>query len=549
MPWRASSLRQRLSTFGLLIVCPLLIAGSAVSIFYVLVEQQASQNDALATVRNAASVIDHEINKDMLALQILSTSLATNEGGVERAYREAKQVTDAIPGSVVELRRPNGETVFNTAFPLGTALDKRTNEILAIAEREAKTKRSSYVISDVFVSSRIPKTYIAIVQPVISENQGVMYLLNFEIPSDVFSNILRSQLREPEWLIGVTGKDGRILARNWDSERYVGQRASDIFLQHTQGDEGIFRATTLDGIHVFNVYARSKLTGWRVGAGIPMNIFDAPFYRSLFALAGIAFVALCCSFGLSYAYAGGMLKPADELRKLVSAGSHERRPPSTTGLREFDDVLALLAKCLADLDDRDRHKQTLVNELNHRAKNTLTTIQAIAYQTHRQSKSWEEFRKHFEHRLSAMARSFDLLTKNEWRSSDLREVVLECCKPFCESHRIQLSGPPVPLPPTAVIGMGMVVHELATNATKYGAFSNAVGWADVKWELQKSGTSVVVYFQWKEHDGPSVAQTGPKGFGSYLIASTITAELHGKAETRLEPDGLDFSASFPVNLQ
>ena len=97
------------------------------------------------------------------------------------------------------------------------------------------------------------------------------------------------------------------------------------------------------------------------------------------------------------------------------------------------------------------------------------------------------------------------------------------------------------------MGMGMIIHELATNATKYGAFSNLVGWVEVKWEVQKSGTTQKIHFQWKEHEGPPVTQTSQKGFGSSLIASTIETELHGKAETRIEPDGLYFCASFPVH--
>jgi len=545
MRQRTLSLRRRLFILGLLIVCPLLVVGLVISVLYVLGEQKNLRNEAIATVRDAATTLDHELRRDLLALQIISAPVDLSDGNFERVYRQAKQLSDTVVGSVVSLRRENGNGIFNTLFPLGTPLEKGGADALPLAEARA-VKNGNFAISDVFVEVRTGNTYVAIVQPVIADGR-VAYLLELAVPTEIVATIIRSQLRHPEWLIGVTGNDDRMIARNWESERYVGQRASDAFIQNTQGDEGVFEASTLDGIHVFTAYTRSKLTGWRVGTGIPINIFEAPLYHSLFALAGIGVIGLCCSLGFSYSYARIILRPAQELRNLANASRRDAQLPRMTGIREFDDVVRILGKAFADLDARDRHQQTLVDELNHRAKNTLTAIQAIARQTHRQSKSWEEFRDYFEHRLMAMARSFDLLTKNDWRSGDLREVITECSKPFCESNRIRLTGPPVVLPPKAIVGMGMIIHELATNATKYGAFSNPVGWVEVKWEVQTSGTTQKIHFQWKEHEGPPVTQTSQKGFGSSLIASTVETELHGKAETRSEPDGLSFSASFPID--
>ena len=545
MRQRTLSLRRRLFILGLLIVCPLLVVGLIISVLYVLGEQKNLRNEAIATVRDAATTLDHELRRDLLALQIISASVDLRDANFERVYRQAKQLSDTVVGSVVSLRRENGDGIFNTLFPLGTPLEKGGTDALPLAEAKA-VKNGNFAISDVFVEVRTGNTYVAIVQPVMS-NGRVVYLLDLAVPTEIIATIIRSQLRHPEWLIGVTGNDDRMIARNWESERYVGQRASDAFIQNTRGDEGVFEASTLDGIHVFTAYTRSKLTGWRVGTGIPINIFEAPLYHSLFALAGIGVIGLCCSLGLSYAYARIILRPAQELHNLANASRRDAQLPRTTGIREFDDVVHILGKAFADLDDRDRQQQTLVDELNHRAKNTLTAIQAIARQTHRQSKSWEEFRDNFEYRLMAMARSFDLLTKNDWRSGDLREVITECSKPFCESNRIRLTGPSVVLPPKAIVGMGMIIHELATNATKYGAFSNPVGWVEAKWEVQKSGTTQQIHFQWKEHEGPPVTQTSQKGFGSSLIASTIETELHGKAETKIEPDGLYFCASFPVH--
>ena len=145
-----------------------------------------------------------------------------------------------------------------------------------------------------FVGERTGKTYVVIVQPVMS-NGTVAYLLDLVIPTEIIATIIRSQLRHPEWLIGVTGNDDRMIARNGESERYVGKRASDAFIQNTQGDEGVFQATTLDGVTVFTAYTRDKLTGWRVGTGIPINSSKPPSIihcSPLQALASLDFAVL-----------------------------------------------------------------------------------------------------------------------------------------------------------------------------------------------------------------------------------------------------------------
>jgi hypothetical protein len=285
MRQRTLSLRRRLFILGLLIVCPLLVAGLIISLLYVLGEQKSLRNEAIATVRDAATSLDHELRRHLLALEIISSSVDVSNGSFERVYGQAKQLSDTIAGGVVSLRRENGDVIFNTRLPLGTAPEKGTSDALRLAEAKA-VKNGTFAISDVFVGVRSGNTYVGIVQPVLADGR-VAYLLDLAVPTEIIATIIRSQLRHPEWLIGVTGNDDRMIARNWESERYVGQRASDGFIQNTQGDEGVFEASTLDSIHVFTAYTRSKLTGWRVGTGIPINVFEAPLYHSLFALAGL----------------------------------------------------------------------------------------------------------------------------------------------------------------------------------------------------------------------------------------------------------------------
>ena len=124
MRQRTLSLRRRLFILGLLIVCPLLVVGLIISVLYVLREQKNLRNEAIATVRDAATTLDHELRRDLLALQIISASVDSSDGNFERVYRQAKQLSDTVVGSVVSLRHENGDGIFNTLFPLGTPLEK-----------------------------------------------------------------------------------------------------------------------------------------------------------------------------------------------------------------------------------------------------------------------------------------------------------------------------------------------------------------------------------------------------------------------------------------
>ena len=320
-------------------------------------------------------------------------------------------------------------------------------------------------------------------------NTRIHFILG--IPTNAISNSLNRGMSHSAWLISVTGTDNTILVRTWDEDRFVGKKASESFIENTEGDDGVFLATSLDGVDVFDVYVRSKLTGWKIAAGLPLAMYEAPLRHTLYALTAIIVFGLTCSIAISFVYARYLLKPFNALQALVASSSVANFKLQKSGVKEVDDVADALAKSFMLLNDRDQHQQVLVKELNHRAKNALTAIQAIAYATQKRSKSLDAFVRTFESRLAAMARSYDVITRNDWHSSELKELILECCKPFADLERIKIDGPSVLLSPKALIGMGLVIHELATNAVKYGALSNTTGkysspgklWGEGNWKL------------------------------------------------------------------
>ena len=191
----------------------------------------------------------------------------------------------------------------------------------------------------------------------------------------------------------------------------------------------------------------------------------------------------------------------------------------------------------------DRQK-LMIDELNHRVKNTLATVQSIAMQTARSHTDPKTFAEGFQARLLALSHTHDLLTRSHWEGADLRAIL----EHETEAHgpqRISLVGAPVALGPAAALSLGMIFHELATNAAKYGALSGPEGRVLVDWAVADL-TDPKLHLTWREIGGPPVSEPTRRGFGSRLIERNVRHDLAG--EVKLEYATSGFGAEFMVPL-
>lgn len=191
----------------------------------------------------------------------------------------------------------------------------------------------------------------------------------------------------------------------------------------------------------------------------------------------------------------------------------------------------------SDMTDRvlaNQRQRLLLDELNHRVKNTLATVQAIAQQTLRGASTPETFAAAFEARLLALSQTHNALTESQWAGAGLRQILVQELGPY-GAERIRMDGPDVHLPARVALSLGMVFHELATNAAKYGALSTS-GRLLLDWSLPDEGETL--RFRWREAGGPPPRKPERRGFGSRLIERSITAELRGKIDTDYSPEGL-----------
>jgi PAS domain S-box-containing protein len=205
---------------------------------------------------------------------------------------------------------------------------------------------------------------------------------------------------------------------------------------------------------------------------------------------------------------------------------------------------------MSDITERRRteeHNRILMREVNHRSKNLLAVVQAIAAQTTSKGDP-RTFALRFSERLQGLAASHDLLVHNQWRGVGLAELVASQIAPFRSAlkDRISLDGPALHINTAAAQSLGLALHELATNAGKYGSLSEAEGNVRISWQVDKSMTPVLFRMKWEETGGPRVKKPERKGFGTVLLADMIRTSLQGKVQLDYAPQGFCWTLEAPV---
>lgn len=222
---------------------------------------------------------------------------------------------------------------------------------------------------------------------------------------------------------------------------------------------------------------------------------------------------------------------------------------SAWGLVEFEGVgearkpvaIAGASRDLTETKKAEELQRLLTNELNHRVKNTLATVQSITAQTLRGANDLKSARAALDDRLISLARAHDLLTDASWSGADLRDVVARAMQPF-DAAQLDVSGPSLTIAPRHALTLSLALHELATNASKHGALSAPGGRVEVRWRSDDDA----LHLDWRERDGPAVARPTRRGFGSRLLEEGVDRELGGRTRLDYAKDGVRCEISAPL---
>ncbi len=547
-PRRAWSLRLHLIAFALVLIVPIAaVSGLAIQRFAAS-ERSVSESRASAVARAGMSDVDRAIAGDIAILNTLATSLFLDTGDYRSFYRLAARIARLTHANVL-LLDPTLQELVNTRVAYGTQLPKTAAPEAALKVIETREPQ----VSGLFMGT-VAQHYVFDVNAPVIRDGKVAYVLIITLEPERILDILKAQHMPPGWVLTAVDRDHRVIARTRNSASYVGRQGNtgpDSLFGDRQS--GRFRAANFDGEPTVGAFTTSILTGWKFAAWVPTAILEGPLRRSweLFATGIVAL--LLVSLAAAWVFGRMMARPMDVVRADATAFGHGAVVPERHfGLREANEVSAAFRAAALERQRQDAHLKLLVGELSHRTKNLLTVMQAMVRQTKARSGSLDDFESRFGGRLLGLGRSIDLLVRGDWRGASLRDLAAAQLGPFAEpgGGRLELDGPEIRLRPEATQQIGMALHELATNSTKYGALSVGDGQVRLCWSLCPGAEAPeTVEIVWRESGGPRVARTPTeRGFGRMVIEQAVAATLQGEVLADFAPEGLRWTLRLPARF-
>ncbi len=354
----------------------------------------------------------------------------------------------------------------------------------------------------------------------------------------------------------IADSGGVVLAREPDPAQFVGGKLSEPALSLSQtATPGTVELVSPDGTRRIVGYqpVKASAVDLYVGVGFSTEVAFASIYRSTWRSLALAAAGAVAAFLLAWTIGDRLLRrPVRRILGTIAswrAGDNSAR----TGIAADAGELSILAAAIDEYMDNlvtvraerakaELRRSLLLHEMNHRIKNILAAVQAIANQTFKDPASSDSLNT-FGSRLAAMATTHDLLVTENWESADLADTIAAALRPFAPDHPdgFTLDGPPVQVTAKAALSLSMAIHELCTNAAKYGALSVPDGRVAVRWRLDGKPDTGRFHLTWHEAGGPPVAPPTRRGFGTRLIETALAGELSADARLQFDPAGIAFT--------
>jgi len=497
--------------------------------------RKAEYEDRLRLMRNATELRVANIIED---LQILALSPLLAQGDFAEFREHAAQAAKLIGGIAIVLYASDGQQIANTRLEMNAPLPKRIafdTERRAIETGQPQVSGLQQAVLD-------GQPIVTIAVPVRVGGE-IRYALNIGLSTEYLSGLMDEYVAAG--LVGsIIDSRGILLARRplLGGDTLVGQPTIPEVMAHVGEPQALWiKALSRTGVPTYTSLLRSGQSGWSINLAVPREIIDGPLYRTIEWIIVLTILTFVLGLALARWIGNRFLAEFSGFEQYVASLRTGVGEPELGNITEVNRMKKVLHAVGRELAGASKQQRILLDEINHRVKNTLGTVQSIARLSRTSAGDLDHYVDAFEHRLLALSEAYNLLTENNWVGAHLDAVAKRTLAPFAGPDRLRISGPDILLPPKLALAISATLQELSTNAAKYGAFSVATGKLQISWTLDAAG---LVRFDWVESDGPPVRQPTRRGFGTQMIGSIFRSEAGWSVQQEFDAKGLRCTLQF-----
>jgi two-component sensor histidine kinase len=482
--------------------------------------------------------VEREISGMFTTLNFLSTSDSLQNGDYPALYSQA---TKALEGTDIYFLviDQTMRQLLNTRVPVGTPLSTASDPVSA-GQALARGER---MVSDLFFGRTAQQWVFNVYLPMRLSN-GQRVLLTLTKNGDALRRAVNPDVLSPGWNAAVLDSKGTVIVSTDEGQK----TGEPFFLRVVPALRLGVSTMRQEGVDYQVVTEFSSLAGWRMIAWAKSSDVQAPVVSSFLwlTIGGAVFAALtvASAVGIARVLSRDVRLLASDARRL---GHGERIAARPYAISELETVSRALSEAADARVKSESEVRFLMREVAHRSKNQLTVIQAMLNQSAAGAENAGDFADTFRKRVAGLARSTDLMIANATQGVNLMELARNQLKPFTpdDTARVRIAGPAVLLDPQASQTLGMALHELSTNATKYGALANETGMVSLNWVSTGDDLNLV----WRESQATidkDVIAASRKGFGSVVLERMLGMALDAKLDFVVHDDGIEWRVTIPL---
>lgn len=536
-PQRSLSVAFYLFASALVILLPALVVSLVLLNRNNQAQEQVVRGLTDTTVQAIGQSVEREIAGMITTLRVLSTSELLNDE-LLKEFNDRSVTALAGSGAYLIALNDEFEQLLNTRVPFGTALERTSDPATAARALERKTP----TVSGLFYGQTAERWVFNVLLP-IADNDRVS-LLALTQDARNMARALQTRQLPTGWQAALVDNANLVIAATPEA----GFKTGNVLPMRQQLDQAPeeWRREPFNGQQVVTAEWRSGLSGWRVIAWASSEAVDRPLGDALLWLAAWGVIIVVAAGLLAFLIAQRIGLSVRGLRRdaqRLGRGEHVAAKPYPVA--EIAEVSRALADASTARQAADREVRFLMREVAHRSKNQMTVIAAMARQTARGAEDVPSYVQAFERRILGLARSTDLLLTHGRAGVALRELVESQIAPFSppDSSRVSITGPAVRLNIQAAQILGMAVHELSTNAVKYGAFGEDGGTLAVSWTVVDDRLD----FVWRETVPRVLPGSKRVGFGTTVLKSMVGHSLGAEVECLPHPTGMEWRFAIPLH--